>query len=756
VYIIIKRVEKYPFRPLAAGNSASQKKQTKLEGGSGMNVKRITAALMLLLGACLLFALAACEQPVSSGSGDKPKPPVLTPDPEPEPGPGPGPNIVTEGIAADLEELEKLLAAPEIIKITIGFDGPIRIDRPTPAQAIAITIMAGTTKTIIGKPGQVFYTDGNCLYVDGNVTLQNLTINVDQPLVSALPNKPGLSLGTINSPLFVKKGALTLGAGSSLTFGDGVMPASSPSGSGTLVIESGGRLIDNKAGIATISELGIWKAGFTEAAIKTNPDGSVDGILQMDNAYFTGPTGPKLDLAGPSVNNPYPLVLSKSGTAYTTTVYGPVAVNATASESWMDDYDTLAVAGGTLDFTKTFTINSNQTMDVMSGIVNIAATRTLNIGGTGGAGTLKLGSGTQVNVKEHVTSGGVLAIIGSGTLITAANSDIVVEQNGKMSLSATLAKVEHDGRITVKDGGEIVDAVATGGQLWNDGSGGSGRTGSLRIEHGGKGTIGATQMLGTVTGASGVVRLDTNIQVGQPVYIELNPTSYTLNGTAKLGSAYTISAGKNLIILDKSELIIESAKTLTLGYDSVSGVNVSLRGRSDAATASNITVENGGTLIDERPFANSAATEQYLWPVSGYTFGGAAERPLITIEYGGLVKTGSGGSTPVIGTGGWLQPAASSNFQVLSSGGDLALTGDAAITSNLWLPQKLTLMNGADLTVNSGCTLFVKCANFWDLQNRLKGSSGSEIILSTTSYLNWTDNPTAESNATLIWTGYSW
>ena len=729
-----------------------------------MNAKKVISAVTSIFGACLLLALAACEQPVGAIDNSPSKKPSENPgadQPKDQPpaqpqNPVPVPNRKT---AATEDELAKWLEDETVTEITLTFaDTPILIKTDTAAALrnevteLAIKTAAGIKKTIIGKEGQstqTLKTNGNCLIVDGDVILQNFAIDVDAGFPGGSTRPSSSVLATVQNP-FIVSGSLTLGDKSSLTLADGVMTQSG-SGNAKLVIESGGRLIDSEESITKISELGIWKAGFSQATIKTNAAGTVDGILEMAAEFFTGPTtsSPKLDLAATTVTNP--LVISRSGNAYRITANAPADV---VDYSWLGAGDTFAINSGTLNLLENFAIAADQTLNVISGTVNIAAEKTLTVNGT-----LRAEANARVILMEHASTGGTLTMENGSTLITAPTAAIVVKQKGKMILSNALAKVEHDGSITVENEGEIKDAKSGGGQLWNDGSGGGARRGSLRIELGGTGTISEAE----IVGATGLVRLTANGNVGTPEYVELaGPNTTTLHGTAELHGPYGIGAGGSLNIHNNSELIIDSdgSGELTLKYDSVSekGVTVILGGRSDSATASNITVNDGGTLIDQRPFANGAGTEYYLWPISGYTFQGTANRPLITIVKGGIVKTSSGAvviDDAADGNSGRLNLEAGS-FQVLSSVGDLALTGDATQKSNVWLSKKLTLENGASLTID-GVRLFVHCANFSALPNRLIGTNNSTIRLSNaSSFLGWTDNPVARSNETLTWQGSSW
>jgi hypothetical protein len=462
------------------------------------------------------------------------------------------------------------------------------------------------------------------------------------------------------------------------------------------------------------------------------------------------------------------------------------------SDSCLDTTETFIV-NGTVTFTKNLTISANQTLTV-NGIVNIPAGKTLTVAGklnaskanakvvltgdagTGGAltvgttGTLNMAANTKIEVQKN----SVLTMNNGSTLSTAANSSIEVQDEGKMTLSDALTKVTHDGVITVQEGGELDDKKPGGGQLWNDGlpTNGATRTGKLRIEYGGIGTISGMKIVDTTTDGTALIQLDDNPNVGTQ-YVELGSKSAKLNGTAELHGSYSLGPGSTLEITNKSELIIHGGDSgvLTLDYDPVTkkDVAVTLGGRSDEPdaadpTLSNITVEDGAKLIDERPFQNEAATENYLWPVSGYTFQGAAGRPLITIVKGGIVETDGGVVVidDIADDNGWLSLAG--DFQVLSTAGDLAITDDATLTSNVHLKQKLTLKNGADIVVDA-VKLFVMCTAFDQLKNHLMGTilpgapdNPSVIHLDDpTSYLEWTGSPMARSGAkTFTWDGSTW
>ena len=419
-----------------------------------MNAKKVISSVTSIFGACLLLALAACEQPVGAIDNSPSKKPSENPgadQPKDQPpaqpqNPVPVPNRKT---AATEDELAKWLEDETVTEITLTFaDTPILIKTDTAAALrnevteLAIKTAAGIKKTIIGKEGQstqTLKTNGNCLIVDGDVILQNFAIDVDAGFPGGSTRPSSSVLATVQNP-FIVRGSLTLGDKSSLTLADGVMTQPG-SGNAKLVIESGGGLIDSGESTTKISELGIWKAGFSQATIKTNAAGTADGILEMNAAFFTGPSSPKFDLAATTVTNP--LVISRSGNAYRITANAPANV---VDDSWLDAGDTFAINSGnsgTLNLLENFAIAAGQTLNVISGTVNIAAGKTLTVGGT-----LNAGANARVILKEHASTGGALTMENGSTLITVANSAIEVQRNGKMTLSDALTKVQHDGRIT--------------------------------------------------------------------------------------------------------------------------------------------------------------------------------------------------------------------------------------------------------------------------------------------------------------------
>jgi hypothetical protein len=357
----------------------------------------------------------------------------------------------------------------------------------------------------------------------------------------------------------------------------------------------------------------------------------------------------------------------------------------------------------------------NGTLNVDMSEMSIADTQELIVNGTG---------------TVNIPNGKKLAFAAGSKLTTDGSAKI--EVNGTLELTADMAAVAHYGTVTVKSGGTIHDKSS--GQLW--GGDNSPTTGTLTVEYGGTGKVGTPETV--LIGATGMVQLQAALGPSIPAFVSVQSGGrgalyYTLKGKALLTSNFEFA--NKLTLLDDAELVIQNEKTLRLA-STVTNVNLGAR--------SKITVQNGGTFLDERTFATG---DHYLSPTPGKDFGSGA----FVVEKGGLVKVGTT-PTIIIGTndnsGRLNLTETDGSFTITSSG--YTLVKAATLKDDLTLGKPFTLDPGTTLTIDTSKTLTVNSTS----PTYLRGmASDSKITLSSGARISWNDNPNPPTVSNWKWEG---
>jgi hypothetical protein len=190
----------------------------------------------------------------------------------------------------------------------------------------------------------------------------------------------------------------------------------------------------------------------------------------------------------------------------------------------------------------------------------------------------------------------------------------------------------------------------------------------------------------------------------------LSAATVVITASGDLSAALTLVGG-NTVIIPSGVTVSTGGQDVTLGASSSIAGNILVKnggtfmataaGTKSGATggASTITVESGGTYIDET--------------TTGDAFVPANSTVTITVKAGGVLKQVlPGSSSPVVLIG----PSAGNNTCkiVLGSGAtitrvtaDYTLTGTATLAADLLLPPKLTIAASSELIVAAGKTLIV-------------------------------------------------
>lgn len=603
-------------------------------------------------------------------------------------------STVTAGAALTLDGVT--VSGTDITdKSSVTIDGTVKLKDGATIKGGPIT--NNGTLEIAGAAtllNDVVTNTGHTITVDGG---QTLTLSGTEISGGTIDNYSGVQGGTIdlagNSKIdgnaTLNKGAVTVGNGFTLTFGDATLAGTAIANHGTVKVDAskkltlagasltGGALTVTgtlaSSGTSTMTDASVMNNGLIEA---------IGGVLTLAattsasiaNADTLRANGAELDIDHEAVSNTGTLAAIGGGTLKLTAL----TVTNTGGTVSVESGSTLDLVGATVDG-GTVTI---------AGTLESTGTSAINDADISNTGTISVTSGTltidpaviHTITNRHLlqASGGVLDI--SGDLIVST-ADIKAVNGGTLKL-ATVTVTNTGGTVTVDATSKLylTDVSINGGSLSNAGnlySVSGSNTVSAAVTNTGTGTIevqaGTLNLSGGLSGVGGLIIDD----------------GATLELAGATAQTVTFAGGTDTLQLDK---VAGQSFTGTIAGQSSTGGTFSITGGADITTSSGNALgftASGGTVA--RP------ADIILTPMGTLT--GAANGVVVTQNgTGGISLAARGNITGLAGNGITLRDSATGVGNITVDNHTGKATGTGANSAGI-LVENLNSGNGGDISV---------------------------------------------------------
>ncbi|MDR1575663.1 MAG: hypothetical protein LBS37_06625 [Treponema sp.] len=251
-------------------------------------------------------------------------------------------------------------------------------------------------------------------------------------------------------------------------------------------------------------------------------------------------------------------------------------------------------ANGVLQLAANSSVTLTKNSYAIAGTVNMAKPF-----GLAGGDTLTVPAGANLLLTE------TLDMHPGAVTNVALGGNITIENQGKLILNNG-AEMALNGTVTVTSGGEIHDQGANGGhQVWKGNA-----KGSIVINTGGKGYVGATLFVGTAADSALLVLKDNEEHTPKtPGKLTIKEYDYLVEGLLEVTTDYSLPTVYTFMIASSSTLKIAENKKLKIATNNV--------GAAFAGTDSNskITIGKGGQFIVNNVHfgGNNSTEETRLW-----------------------------------------------------------------------------------------------------------------------------------------------